>query len=56
MKVRELQEYLLRHDAEDDVVIYLGDVGDVRDEDYKIDSISHNGTDSVVILVGDSVG
>jgi hypothetical protein len=49
MRVRELQEYLGRHDGEDDVALTLDD------EDYKIDSVSHNGTDTVLILAGDSV-
>jgi hypothetical protein len=49
MKVRELQNYLLRWDADDDVAITIDD------EDLKIDSISHNGTDTVLILAGDTL-
>jgi hypothetical protein len=50
MRVSELQVYLNRHDDEDDVALTIDD------NDYKIDSVSHNGTDTVLILAGDIVG
>ena len=56
MKVRELQTYLLRADGEDEVKLYFGTAKEVLDDDYPIDSVSHNGVDSVIILAGDIVG